>query len=470
MNGTLVSHDMVSDILKKNWWALLVLLAATLVAWSWPLVPPPIKLLICGLGLVLAVAAAYRRLRPHTKLDEALKESHYEKFRRLEGLYLAIPDAVRILPENQAAVKEFESQRQQLESWVDDKTCEFMRSDASDFVHNLHLAFLQIAPIDYLHFAVEVLNTEYRQSIGPAAYEAYLGAIIRKPTDQQLTPDERDRLVRAEATYLANETRRQQLLRQHVQATRQRLLAAAFRSWGTNIIPLLAMLITFFACLSWVKTATEMRVKTNETGAETNNWTVDIANRYLLSAGKLDPDKPEKNYTQLYKSLITIALLASCGVAGAMGGMMSVIQRVQTTTPESDASTDLWALSQAETAVFFAPVTGLIFAFVLSLFFAGGVLNGSLFPDLKEVGTDWYLGFFNGKTLAVWLLWAFVAGFCERLVPDALDNLAKQQSDNSARTTPPTGVRNPTPKIQGRRLSMADKDEIRGLLNSSELK
>jgi ABC-type Na+ efflux pump permease subunit len=132
-----------------------------------------------------------------------------------------------------------------------------------------------------------------------------------------------------------------------------------------------------------------------------------------------------------------------------MGGMMSVIQRVQTTTPESDASTDLWALSQAETAVFFAPVTGLIFAFVLSLFFAGGVLNGSLFPDLKEVGTDWYLAFFNGKTLAVWLLWAFVAGFCERLVPDALDNLAKQQSDNSARTTPPTGVRNLTPQNPG---------------------
>jgi hypothetical protein len=56
---------------------------------------------------------------------------------------------------------------------------------------------------------------------------------------------------------------------------------------------------------------------------------------------------------------------------------MSVIQRVQTSTPENDPMTDLLALSQAQTAVFFAPVTGMIFAFVLSLFFAGDRVNKS---------------------------------------------------------------------------------------------
>lgn len=487
MNGTLGNHDTEKakdtvgclDIFKKNWWILLViLLLAALVAW-WPAFHPPIKVLICGLGLVLAVAVAYRLLRPRKKLDDALQESHYEKFRRLVGLYLTIPDAIRIRPENQAAVNEFESQRQQLESWIDKKTYKFTRDDASDFVHNLHLAFLQIATVDYLHFNIQVLEAEYRQAVGPTAYEAYLGAIIRKPTDPPVTPDERDRLVRAEATYLANETRRQQLLRQHVQTTRQRLLAAAFRSWWANIIPLLAILFVFVVCLSSVKTATDTPAKPvtktpattpTATPAETapgaptakattvsaDNWTVHNARRYLLSADPIDPDNPEKNYTPLYKTLLTIGLLALSGIAGATGGMMSVIRRVQTNTPESDASTDLLVLSQAETAVFFAPVTGLIFAFVLSLFFAGGVLSGSVFPVFKT-GSDWYLALFDGKSLAVWLLWAFVAGFCERLVPDALDNLAKQQADSNAKATPPAGARNLTPQNQGQTRG-TDKD------------
>jgi hypothetical protein len=38
-----------------------------------------------------------------------------------------------------------------------------------------------------------------------------------------------------------------------------------------------------------------------------------------------------------------------------------------------------------------APVTGMIFAFVLSLFFAGGMLSGSVFPAFQS---DWFLVFF----------------------------------------------------------------------------
>lgn len=90
---------------------------------------------------------------------------------------------------------------------------------------------------------------------------------------------------------------------------------------------------------------------------------------------------------------------------------MSVIQRIQASTPENDPLTDLLALSQAQTAVFYAPVTGMIFAFVLSLFFAGGVLSGSVFQTV-QVGEEWFFVLFNPK-IAGYLA---SLGFCRRLL------------------------------------------------------
>jgi len=227
--------------------------------------------LTCGLGLTLAVAALYWLARPRKKLDDALKESHYEKFQRLVGFYLTIPETVRNQPENAAAARSFETQRIELEKDIDPKTRKFQRDDADDLVHNLHLALLQVATIDYLRFNLQALEAEYRQAAGPTAYEAYLTASTPKPTDPPVSSEERDRLLRSEATYLVNETRRQQQLRQHVQSTRQSLLKAAFRSWWMSAIPLLAMVLVFLACMSGVETAMEPR------SSKTGDWTVELA-------------------------------------------------------------------------------------------------------------------------------------------------------------------------------------------------
>lgn len=225
-----------------------------------------------------------------------------------------------------------------------------------------------------------------------------------------------------------------------------------------SAIPLLAMVFVFLACMSGVKTAMETR------SSKTGDWTVELARQYLIVDGTAN--QGTSPYTPLFKALIIMTLLALAGIAGATGGMMSVIQRVQTDTPESDAMTNLWALSQAETAVFFAPVTGLIFALVLSLFFAGGVLSGSVFPDFSDPQkAEWFMVLFNGKALAVWLLWAFVAGFCERMVPDALDTLAKQQADNNAKATPGAGARNLPAQNQGQTAVAGAKNGFKPALN-----
>jgi hypothetical protein len=195
--------------------------------------------------------------------------------------------------------------------------------------------------------------------------------------------------------------------------------------------------------------------------SKTGDWTVELARQYLIVDGA--PNQGTRPYTPLFKGLIIMTLLALAGIAGATGGMMSVSQHVQTDVPESDAITNLWALSQAETAVFFAPVTGLIFALVLSLFFAGGVLSGSVFPDFSDpqYHSEWFMVLFNGKALAVCLLWAFVAGFCERMVPDALDALAKQQADNNAKATPGAGARNLPAQNQGQTAVAGPKTDFK---------
>jgi hypothetical protein len=143
-------------------------------------------------------------------------------------------------------------------------------------------------------------------------------------------------------------------------------------------------------------------------------------------------NQEQEGYTMLYRGIVMLALLALVGIAGASGGLMSVIQRIQAGTPDGDPATDVRALSLAETSVFFAPVTGWIFSIVLSLVFVSQAIKGTLFPNITS--PDWYYTLWNAPEMAKWMFWAFVAGFSERLVPDMLDTLTEQREASG--TTP----------------------------------
>ncbi len=176
-------------------------------------------------------------------------------------------------------------------------------------------------------------------------------------------------------------------------------------------------------------------------------------------------------------------------VAGAIGGFVSALQRIQSPPTEGDSIYNLSLLFHGSNSVFVAPITGAIFAILLYLMFTSGVLQGTFFPGIftpegeylvnatlndanklpensdanstppsqqtetnsnsKSVSTQTSkqiiskpqpkqgLNVFDflarsgpgsGKDYALLIIWCFMAGFAERFVPDALDRLVSKSS------------------------------------------
>ncbi len=123
---------------------------------------------------------------------------------------------------------------------------------------------------------------------------------------------------------------------------------------------------------------------------------------------------------------------------------MSLIQRVQA-LPEADPL--LFRLSGLTTIIqslVVPPLTGAMSAGLLFLIFASKVISGQAFPDIfvppaSPNGVDFKTFIFHanahsGNDFALALVWAFVAGFAERFVPDTINRLTRQASNQKAQT------------------------------------
>jgi hypothetical protein len=137
-------------------------------------------------------------------------------------------------------------------------------------------------------------------------------------------------------------------------------------------------------------------------------------------------------------------ILTALAVAfsGAVGGVLSMLQRLKKVSDEMHRSSQLIAIESSRSRIILqAMLTGSVFALVLWLMFAGGLLSGSLFPDLlKEKLLS--LNTLNSVTAKL-LVWAFIAGFAERFVPDLLDKLSLKASEGGTETAKDSGT---TPK------------------------
>lgn len=134
--------------------------------------------------------------------------------------------------------------------------------------------------------------------------------------------------------------------------------------------------------------------------------------------------------------------------SGMLGGFVSVQQRFQSFTNEGDPIYNISELIHGRSSIYLAPVSGAVFAMVLFLMFLGGLLGGSLFPMFPSVlntqdsiNVPSFMSVFTDAApqglidYAKLIVWSFLAGFAERLVPDALSRVVQKAQQAEASGT-----------------------------------
>jgi hypothetical protein len=80
--------------------------------------------------------------------------------------------------------------------------------------------------------------------------------------------------------------------------------------------------------------------------------------------------------------------VVSVACAGIVGGCVSMLQRIQSAPTEGDALYNLAALTNGWIGLSLSPLYGAIFATVLFILFAAGILKGSVFPTIETAESD----------------------------------------------------------------------------------
>jgi hypothetical protein len=106
---------------------------------------------------------------------------------------------------------------------------------------------------------------------------------------------------------------------------------------------------------------------------------------------------------------------------GCLGAYVSIQRRLQNTADGGDPVIGILALYEFNLILRFPLVAGGVFAVILYLILAGKFMEGTLFPAMNSGGVP--ADMMNWAKL---LIWSFIAGFAERLVPDTLDRLVNQ--------------------------------------------
>ena len=130
--------------------------------------------------------------------------------------------------------------------------------------------------------------------------------------------------------------------------------------------------------------------------------------------------------------------IAVC-LAGAVGGVANNFRRLQRLRMHNWEELDSRTRWLMTLQIYVSPLIGALFAGVLYIAFMAEILQGSLFPQFTSadyVGLkDFILRGVPTTTAdaAKALFWSFVAGFAEGFVPNFIDKVAQETSDNGSK-------------------------------------
>jgi len=134
---------------------------------------------------------------------------------------------------------------------------------------------------------------------------------------------------------------------------------------------------------------------------------------------------------ETYSAALPVALFA-----GGMGGLLSLQKRYQGAARRGDPVDSVSQLVHNWPQVFLPAINGAVFAVILYMLMLGGLLTGDIFPRFMRPDEN-----LNGLVLLDFLkqgkpaaagdyaklvVWCFIAGFAERLVPDTLSRLVSR--------------------------------------------
>lgn len=270
-----------------------------------------------------------------------------------------------------------------------------------DDIYSYELILLKYQNVETLRSKLWSLRNRYRNIAGQAEYDEYVASKAVNLATVNGESGERD--LRTDYTYLLREFCLLYSFTSAREELRERLLKrGALLTVGFFLLALLIVLLSQVF---------------NNTIGDTLGYT------FKLSYG--------------FTSLCIVVF------AGMTGAFVSMQQRIQSAPSKGDPLYNLSVLTHGWFGIFLSPLSGAIFALILYMFFAGGLLTGSIFPVVRtppllpcnncvsqNIGFGNFLentGPNSGIGYALLLLWSFIAGFAERFVPDKLNKLVTKE-------------------------------------------
>lgn len=343
---------------------------------------------------------------------DALDGLPHEKFLRIVGWFHTMVPATLKRKDSAGSyidqtAQEFENLRCMIDKKLVENDALFQRDEMGDHVHNLNLLLGKLLPVEVLEGAMPPIRDDYRARVSSEAYAAYIGSSSYKALmgcNRVSDSATRLRLLRADYLQLINEVRKLTLLEYHIEETRSYLIKK-LRSTLFKLLVAPGTIVLFFLVVRvTMQAANRLAPESSEAG---NSFVVAFLGT-------------ETDGTALYHTLVLATLLSLAAIAGAVGSFISALLRIAAVPETNEIARSVVALRYSE-SIRLAPLTGFVFAILLSFIFGGQLLNGTLFPSAGQA--RWYLVLFSASELAKWLVWAFIVGFAERLMPDMIDRL-----------------------------------------------